>query len=135
MALGRPVRAGGDVAAGARCEDRERPAPDDAAFPAVHAAAEACLHRRRELADDDAGRAHRGRATTASVGYGEASMPPYLGESHDTATAFLVEGGSRAASRTRSSSSRSSRRSTASRRATRPRRRRWTSRCTIWSAS
>ena len=23
------------------------------------------------------------------VGYGEASMPPYLGESHDTATAFL----------------------------------------------
>jgi len=25
------------------------------------------------------------------VGYGEASMPPYLGESHDTATAFLAK--------------------------------------------
>jgi L-Ala-D/L-Glu epimerase len=25
------------------------------------------------------------------IGYGEASMPPYLGESHDTATAFLKE--------------------------------------------
>ena len=42
------------------------------------------------------------------VGYGEASMPPYLGESHDTATAFLskVDLGD---SPTRSSWSRSSR--------------------------
>ena len=53
--------AGRRMVAGAGRAHVGRPAPHDAALPAVYPATEARLHGRRELADDHAGGAHRDR--------------------------------------------------------------------------